>query len=95
MKNLTITRKLLVSLAFSADQWELYDDEPGEFKYQMREGIAKSLNANIESYVENGYTRQEIENKMQYWFSEYSEYGADDTAVREVFHQVLDTIFKG
>jgi hypothetical protein len=94
MRNLTVTRKISVSLAFNADQWQLYDDEPGEFRFQMREGIAKTLNANIESYVENGYTREEVVNKMQYWFSEYAEYGADDTAVRDVFQQVLDTIFK-
>ena len=90
MQNLKIIIKRTVQVALTANDWELTNG-PG---YEMREAVARDLNANLVHYCNLHHTDHEyVMEKMQYWFKQYEEFGATDIAVHRVLSSILDEVF--
>lgn len=81
MKNLTITKT--VSVSFTADQWELFD-EPG------RDEAAIALNAALEAAINApGATESSAYRDMQPVCKEYEKLGASDGEADYLIEKVI------
>lgn len=86
MKNLTV--RSIVSVKFTADQWELFDDDG-------RDAAAAALNSALEAAVnaENS-TPASVYAAMQPVQHQYAELGADDGEAGWLIDKVAQLTFK-
>lgn len=90
MINLNIKHKVQISANFSADQWALYTSTIEKEEIDL---CANHFNRWLEHYVNAGFGRREVEEKMHKIMSEFKNYGAFDSEPRGFLEVVLDKIY--
>ena len=80
MRYLTITG---VEVKLTASDWELFTSKPGA------EEAARHLNREFESLIRQGFSKEEVDSKMNALMETYSHLGARDTEPRYVLKQLL------
>jgi hypothetical protein len=78
----------IVTLNYTADDWELFTSEPGA------EAAAMALNAKFEELVNNGGDRDTVRKGMSKLMAQYSDLGAQDSEPVWFLHDLLDKVFK-
>lgn len=88
MKGLDIiSRRATVTIAFTADQWELFD-EPG------RDEAAEELNRTLQDAVNaEGATAESVRTAMGPVCSKLGHLGADDGEADHLIERVIDKAF--
>ena len=87
MKNLVVDRKVNITAAFSAEDWQLYLDS------EESEEIAHKLNKRLEFLVNNGFTSEDVHRNMWRTMNEYSRFGAADSEPMRFLNNVLNSIY--
>lgn len=86
-KHLKIEKVLKIQVWLTPQEWSLYD----MFAANV---VSHALNSTLTTYVNRGETRERVTEMMLSVMRDYEDYGARDTAVREVLEYLLDEIFK-
>jgi hypothetical protein len=88
MRNLHIERKVKIEANFDAEQWELYANEGDA------EEAAQKLNESLNFYVNSGYSRETVYEKMYDSMKKLSGYGACDSEPIWFLNKILGVIYK-
>ena len=86
-KHLKIEKVLKIQVWLTPQEWSLYDRS-------FANVVSHALNSTLTTYVNRGETRERVTEMMLSVMRDYEDYGARDTAVREVLEYLLDEIFK-
>ena len=84
---LHIKRILHIDVTDTADQWELFCDDP------MAPVAADGLNRALETYVNQGMKKERVREMMLVIMNNYADVGASDTEPRYHLEFLLDQIF--
>lgn len=79
--------KKTVSLSHTAEDWDLFTEEPGV------DIAASALNRAFEDAVNTGKDRDTTRRLMGNVMGNYSQYGARDTEPERVLSRLLDKVF--
>lgn len=84
--DITKTAKI-TGLDYSAERWELFTCMKGVEK------VAAELNETFMTTVNNGGTRDEVEDAMNVVMLKYSDFGAEDSEPEYHLQKLLDKVF--
>lgn len=82
-----IEKKITIKLELTADDWQLYTASTNCTKAAM------ALNKAIETAVNTGLSRYEVERAANVAMRANDKYGATDTEPRWVLNDILDEVF--
>jgi hypothetical protein len=88
MRNLHVERKVKIDPSFDAEQWDIYTT------MEDAEAVAEQLNKRLKFYVNSGYDKSSVYEKMYETMQKYSGYGACDSEPIWFLNKVLSEIYK-
>ena len=88
MHRLTIKSNPQITCNFTRDDWELFDVEGVD-------QVVNDLNFQLETFVNAGYSKNEVRKHMYNDMATYTGYGTCDSEPMNLLEDALDEIFNG